>query len=951
MKTISVKEWYLFEQKGGPGSGNFGHSGREGQVGGSREGSGVFAPGSITEEKIDQIHTDIKSWEGDRRDVAFQAAKDTEDAHMVLSFNQGKLKGIASVFEEKDAMHLSRLATAERGFGESIMNKVFSLAAEKQKGVQLWALPEAEGFYEKIGMKKQKGFFILSLQDIQGRFKSLSEDLSRLEPEDGIFCNGLSLEKSFGLGSILKGGSGSGNFGHAGRPGEVGGSGEGTGSGADVSKYSKDADQISHAQRMAQADISDISRQMQKNLSEIQGAAPDHTDIDGNLSKDNAGIIRNNLNQELQSYSNYLAGDTALRARDYIDQFHKAVYQGIEDGSLKGVKAKDIDALGLDSVRKMIYQEVESNRQAFTDHGIRHIEGDVARALKLASIMNPNLTGKEALMINFAMVNHDIGYTVPLIREGGLRGVKITQDHPEFSAKIAGQQESQWDKGKIFSKEEYNKITEGIRTHDSTSVKDGNFLTAIRVSDNLSLFNEEKLPSMFRYVAGGDNVLIRMGMAAKKNNQKTFDSLRSELHSKIDKANINENLKRDLKAATKEITYMTPKFTLGVLAGGISNIKKSSGGIDITVKHNAYDAKMQKMFDMGQKQTKKFLGDYSITDYSKTEYDIGGSIRLKVEGYSGSGPKLGALPKRIGLGTIIKGGSGSGNFGHSGREGRVGGSDDSISDRSSMLDYDKNAKLPRHIASLRVPPAWRNVKYNPDPKAALLVKGVDIKDRPQSIYSAKFKEQNAHVKFSRVNELAKKFDRIKQENDNNTRSGDLLTKEAASCMQLIMHTGIRPGSESDTGAKQKAYGATTLEGRHVITDGDKTRLDFIGKKGVALSIPIEDKKIASQLQVRAKKAGQNGQLFGIDEKQLLSYAHSLDGGKFKTKDFRTLLGTKTAADKISAYGKRLPRSQKEYKKMVKEVATTVSKKLGNTPTIALQSYINPTVFSKWQGEF
>ena len=41
-------------------------------------------------------------------------------------------------------------------------------------------------------------------------------------------------------------------------------------------------------------------------------------------------------------------------------------------------------------------------------------------------------------------------------------------------------------------------------------------------------------------------------------------------------------------------------------------------------------------------------------------------------------------------------------------------------------------------------------------------------------------------------------------------------------------------------------------------------------------------------------------------------------------------------------------NEKEYKKAVKFVATAVSKKLGNTPTIALQSYINPATFAAWR---
>ena len=288
--------------------------------------------------------------------------------------------------------------------------------------------------------------------------------------------------------------------------------------------------------------------------------------------------------------------------------------------------------------------------------------------------------------------------------------------------------------------------------------------------------------------------------------------------------------------------------------------------------------------------------------------------------------------KNFGLSVIFKGGVGSGIRGH--RTLRPG------------------SKLPPHIANLKIPPAWTRVTYNPDPKGALLVRGFDSKGRSQSIYSAEFMKQHADAKFSRINELAKKFDSIAKENDKNMQSKNPEIREAASVMQLIMHTGIRPGSDTDTGAKVKAYGATTLEGRHLHIDKDNNvSLDFIGKKGIALSIPIIDKTIAISLLKRAKTSGTNGKLFNIDEKQLLDYTHSLDGRKFKTKDFRTFLGTKTAIDKVKEYGDKIPKTIKEYKQMVKDVAITVSKKLGNTPTIALQSYVNPVVFSKWQGGF
>jgi phage-related protein (TIGR01555 family) len=257
--------------------------------------------------------------------------------------------------------------------------------------------------------------------------------------------------------------------------------------------------------------------------------------------------------------------------------------------------------------------------------------------------------------------------------------------------------------------------------------------------------------------------------------------------------------------------------------------------------------------------------------------------------------------------------------------------------------------LPEHIAKLRIPPAWTDVSYNPDPKGALQVTGKDVKGRTQSIYSAEHTGAAAAEKFARIKELDAKFADIARQNDEAVNSGVPAVFDSAECLKLIMAMGIRPGSEADTGGAKQAYGATTLQGRHVVrTEAGSLYLRFVGKKGVSLSLKVTDPKIAGMLERRAKEAGAKGKLFPhTTDKLLLEHTHSLDGGGFKTKDFRTYLGTKTAFDMVAAV-KKTPTTEKEYKKAVKEVATKVSGILGNTPAIALQSYISPTVFADWR---
>ncbi len=254
------------------------------------------------------------------------------------------------------------------------------------------------------------------------------------------------------------------------------------------------------------------------------------------------------------------------------------------------------------------------------------------------------------------------------------------------------------------------------------------------------------------------------------------------------------------------------------------------------------------------------------------------------------------------------------------------------------------ASWPKHIQALKLPPAWTNVKFSPDPKADLQAIGRDSKGRKQYVYSEKFSNSQAAAKFARIKKLAAKFDAIMKRNEANLTSRDPKKAEAAAVLGLIAYMGLRPGSERETGAEKQAYGATTLRGEHVVTEEGQTFLRFVGKKGVDLNLPVESSDLASALIERAKK--NEGQLFpGVNDAQLRDYVATI-APKIKVKDFRTLKGTSTAEDLVSKM--EPPKNKKEFKAKVNEVGEAVSDILGNTRVIALQSYISPFVFAEWK---
>jgi DNA topoisomerase I len=279
----------------------------------------------------------------------------------------------------------------------------------------------------------------------------------------------------------------------------------------------------------------------------------------------------------------------------------------------------------------------------------------------------------------------------------------------------------------------------------------------------------------------------------------------------------------------------------------------------------------------------------------------------------------------------------SGNFGHSGRPGQVGGSSSATEGFTKATDKDA-----ARIKALKLPPAWKNIHLNPDLEGELQATGEDVKGRTQYRYSAAHSEAAAAEKFERLKHLVEVLPGLREQIAKDLKSDDPAIRETATLIHLIDKTGFRIGSDKDTGADKKAFGASTLESRHVKIDGDRIRFSFIGKKGVRIHKTLDDKTLADILKPRLER---KGPLFDASDGDARQYMEEHAPGH-TPKDYRTYHGTQIALERISKMP--IPKNEKELKKATKKVATVVSDFLGNTPTIALKSYIDPAVFSKWK---
>lgn len=244
-----------------------------------------------------------------------------------------------------------------------------------------------------------------------------------------------------------------------------------------------------------------------------------------------------------------------------------------------------------------------------------------------------------------------------------------------------------------------------------------------------------------------------------------------------------------------------------------------------------------------------------------------------------------------------------------------------------------------------IPPAWTNVYIADDFSQALHAIGTDAAGRKQYRYSADHSKTAAASKFKRTSDAMKVMKKL----DDALRR-DYKKNDTAAALFLIRRMGMRPGSDRDTKAEKKAFGATNLQARHVkVTPGGQTNFAFTGKKGVDLQLKTKDPIIAEIISERLKTKSRNDRLFETDEAKVNEYLKKHIGDEYKAKDLRTIHGTAIALAEVKKKRGK-PKTPAELKRWQREVAVTVAAQLGNTPTVALGSYINPMVFDEWKIE-
>ena len=270
------------------------------------------------------------------------------------------------------------------------------------------------------------------------------------------------------------------------------------------------------------------------------------------------------------------------------------------------------------------------------------------------------------------------------------------------------------------------------------------------------------------------------------------------------------------------------------------------------------------------------------------------------------------------------------------------------------------ARLPeedaQRVRDLVIPPAWKDVWVTPYANGHLQAVGTDDAGRRQYLYHPDWRARRDAEKFDRMLEFGKALTKARELMVRDLGlEGMPLERACAAAVRLLDLGYFRIGNDvyADTNG---SFGLTTLERRHVRRRQDRLVFAFVGKSGVEHRIEIDDAVVVEAIEIMRRRRGMDDRLLayklGRGWRSVLpelvnEYVRSSTGVEATAKDFRTWHASVLAAAALAETSEP-GHSAASRKRAVAGAMKEVSSFLGNTPTLAKSSYVDPRVIDAYE---
>ncbi len=267
---------------------------------------------------------------------------------------------------------------------------------------------------------------------------------------------------------------------------------------------------------------------------------------------------------------------------------------------------------------------------------------------------------------------------------------------------------------------------------------------------------------------------------------------------------------------------------------------------------------------------------------------------------------------------------------------------DQAGDRLDGQDRDR-------CVALVIPPAWEKVWICPVPNGHIQAVGSDDAGRRQYIYHEQWRVNRDKSKHDRVLEVAEHLPTARRRVGKHLRLDGMPFERALGTAFRLLDLGFfRIGGEAYAEENQ-SYGLATIQRQHVSVEDGQVIFDYVAKSGKERYIALADDRVRAAVRDLLNRDDDNPDLLAwqgddgwhdVTSTDINGYVKQVVGGEVSAKDFRTWHGTVIAAVAL-ARANAGARSASGRKRAVSAAMKEVSAYLGNTPTVARASYVDP----------
>ncbi|WP_416954464.1 DNA topoisomerase IB [Nocardioides sp. T5] len=275
-----------------------------------------------------------------------------------------------------------------------------------------------------------------------------------------------------------------------------------------------------------------------------------------------------------------------------------------------------------------------------------------------------------------------------------------------------------------------------------------------------------------------------------------------------------------------------------------------------------------------------------------------------------------------------------------------------LDEHGNRLDPDQVQRC----KDLVIPPAWKDVWITPYANGHLQAVGTDDAGRRQYLYHPHWRTSRDAAKFDRILGFGKALSKARERVLADIGAEGMSQERACAVAVRLLDLGyFRIGNDVYTDTNG-SFGLTTMLREHVSKYQGGLRFCFTGKSGVEHCIDIDDPAAVGALDGMRRRRGGGDRLLAwkdgrtwrdLSSSDVNDYIRGCFGIEATAKDFRTWHATVIAASALAETNEP-GKTKASRKRAVSSAMKEVSDFLGNTPTLARTSYVDPRVVEAYE---